>query len=228
MRRSTCSIPLNALASRMPWTTRFVERSHPMTGIENSRSPSDGGFSGTFIPGDAIQPAHLEVTPTTRRPRTPGQFEAGHRSDASRPANPWHDVNGTKLAWAGEIHNAAALRQQLQMPTDAPLASVLAAAWRRWGGDCLPRLDGVLAFALQAGDELLLYSRPVRTEQAVLPRCPGRARQLCHTDATHCLAGQASSGECHASRSTNISASWTSPHRIRFSRACRHWRRGNC
>jgi asparagine synthase (glutamine-hydrolysing) len=61
---------------------------------------------------------------------------------------------------SGEVLNAVALRAELGLAADAPVESVVAKAWRRWGRDALSRMDGCFVFALRTGTEAFLYRDP--------------------------------------------------------------------
>lgn len=72
----------------------------------------------------------------------------------------WQSVDGVQLALTGEVLNLPALRDALGLDARAPWPQVLAAGWRRWSQDLLPRLDGVFSLAVRSGDELTLYRDP--------------------------------------------------------------------
>lgn len=70
-----------------------------------------------------------------------------------RGAQPMADDTGRYvLVFNGEIYNFVELRRELEAAGDVfrtgTDTEVLLNAWRRWGADCLPRLEGMFAFAL--------------------------------------------------------------------------------
>ncbi len=64
------------------------------------------------------------------------------------------------LAWDGELYNRAALAAELGLGGSAGQEQVVLAAFRRWGDQCLERLEGAWALALwDAGRRRLLLGR---------------------------------------------------------------------
>jgi asparagine synthase (glutamine-hydrolysing) len=103
-----------------------------------------------------------------------GDTVLGHRRlsiiDLSEAANqPFMSADGRlTIVYNGEIYNYRALRGELQRGADAwnfrtgSDTEVLLAAYRRWGMDMLPRLEGMFAFALhdaRSGELLLVRDR---------------------------------------------------------------------
>src|SRR5436853_6555408 len=87
----------------------------------------------------------------------------------------------------GEIYNYRELREQLETKghsfrtqTDT---EVLLSAWAEWGTDCLPRLNGMFAFAIWDEEErsLNLVRDRVGIKPLYYARCqkPGRAGRQC-------------------------------------------------
>ncbi|WP_369025131.1 XrtA/PEP-CTERM system amidotransferase [Qipengyuania sp. RANM35] len=81
----------------------------------------------------------------------------GHRRlsiiDLAGSPQPMHSADGRAvIVFNGEIYNYRRLRHELEKDgfafrTDGDTETILA-AWRKWGPDCLSRLDGMFAFAL--------------------------------------------------------------------------------
>ena len=67
------------------------------------------------------------------------------------------ETGGSGAAFLGELYNAAALRSELEMPTDTPTAHLLLRAFERWSVGCLERLDGICALACWHDGTLYLY-----------------------------------------------------------------------
>jgi asparagine synthase (glutamine-hydrolysing) len=124
----------------------------------------------------------------------PGAFEATVWNEARAEAHQHRDDDVTVLIH-GEVFNAQALRADLVLDASSSVAQILAAAWRRWSVDALPRLDGVFALVVRSADQLCLYRDPsglrnlyfsiVQPEQVAfatdsgsLLRLPGVARAL--------------------------------------------------
>lgn len=65
------------------------------------------------------------------------------------------------IVFNGEIYNYRELRAELSVLgytfSTSSDTEVLLQAWRHWGADCLPRLEGMFAFALWDGDQGKLY-----------------------------------------------------------------------
>lgn len=75
--------------------------------------------------------------------------------------DPAHVAPGlAAVTWQGRIDNAPALARALGLPPQTPIDAVLLTAWRRWGPDLPPRLNGVFSLALRDGGDLLLYRDP--------------------------------------------------------------------
>lgn len=90
----------------------------------------------------------------------------GHRRlsiiDLGGSPQPMHSADRrTVIAFNGEIYNYRELRAELsdegaRFHTNGD-TEVILAAWQRWGVDCLPRLDGMFAFALYDRDRRQLF-----------------------------------------------------------------------
>ena len=90
----------------------------------------------------------------------------GHRRlsiiDLEGSPQPMHSADGRAvIVFNGEIYNYRALRRSLEAEgaafrTDGDTETILA-AWRRWGPDCLSRLDGMFALALYDLDRRQLF-----------------------------------------------------------------------
>lgn len=112
-----------------------------------------------------VDPARLEpmlAVATHRGPDGQGVWTApgvglGHLRlaiiDIAGSPQPMASADGSAmLVFNGEIYNFRELRAELaaqgaQFRTDGD-SEVILAAWQRWGVDCLPRLNGMFAFAL--------------------------------------------------------------------------------
>lgn len=90
----------------------------------------------------------------------------GHRRlsiiDLEGSPQPMHSADGRAvIVFNGEIYNFRELRSELEREgakfrTQGD-TEVILAAWRRWGPDCLSRLDGMFAFALYDLDKRQLF-----------------------------------------------------------------------
>ena len=90
----------------------------------------------------------------------------GHRRlsiiDLEGSPQPMHSADGRAvIVFNGEIYNYRELRRELEQDgarfrTDGD-TEVILAAWQRWGVDCLPRLNGMFAFALYDLDKRSLF-----------------------------------------------------------------------
>ncbi|MEP1421612.1 MAG: XrtA/PEP-CTERM system amidotransferase [Erythrobacter sp.] len=90
----------------------------------------------------------------------------GHRRlsiiDLEGSPQPMHSTDGRAvIVFNGEIYNYRKLRAELEREgatfrTQGD-TEVILAAWRRWGPDCLSRLDGMFAFALYDLDKRQLF-----------------------------------------------------------------------
>jgi len=90
----------------------------------------------------------------------------GHRRlsiiDLEGSPQPMHSADGRAvIVFNGEIYNFRELRAELgregaHFRTQGD-TEVILAAWRRWGPDCLSRLDGMFAFALYDMDKRQLF-----------------------------------------------------------------------
>jgi asparagine synthase (glutamine-hydrolysing) len=85
--------------------------------------------------------------------------------DLAGSAQPMHSTDGgAVLVFNGEIYNFRELRRELaalgaQFHTDGD-GEVILAAYQQWGAECLPRLQGMFAFALyDAAKRTLLLAR---------------------------------------------------------------------
>ncbi len=137
------------------------------------------GIAGRFnfhsgAPVDAVTVASMCDLIAHRGPDgsgvyTDGAIGLGHRrlavidtSDAGR--QPMTDGNGLWISFNGEIYNFLTLRAELEgygyrfrTATDT---EVILAAYRKWRGECLPRLRGMFALAIwDARDRSLLLAR---------------------------------------------------------------------
>lgn len=123
-------------------------------------------------PGDGAAIAPMLAAAAHRGPDGQGVWTApgvalGHLRlaiiDLAGSPQPMVSADGQAvLVFNGEIYNFRELRRELaatgtRFVTDGD-SEVILAAWQRWGVDCLPRLDGMFAFALydRASRELLL------------------------------------------------------------------------
>ncbi|MFL5382939.1 MAG: asparagine synthase (glutamine-hydrolyzing) [Longimicrobiaceae bacterium] len=79
---------------------------------------------------------------------------AGHQPMADASGRLW-------MVFNGEIYNFADLREELRAAghrfRSGSDTEVVLAAWREWGAECLPRLQGMFALALYDADERTLY-----------------------------------------------------------------------
>jgi len=90
----------------------------------------------------------------------------GHRRlsiiDIAGSPQPMPSADGrAMLVFNGEIYNYRELREELRglgavFHTDGD-SEVILAAWQRWGADCLPRLNGMFAFAIYDLDKRSLF-----------------------------------------------------------------------
>ncbi|HCY01760.1 MAG TPA: asparagine synthetase B, partial [Erythrobacter sp.] len=90
----------------------------------------------------------------------------GHRRlsviDLEGSPQPMHSADGRAvIVFNGEIYNYRELRRELiqdgaQFHTDGD-TEVILAAWRKWGPDCLHRLEGMFVFALYDCDRRQLF-----------------------------------------------------------------------
>ena len=90
----------------------------------------------------------------------------GHRRlsiiDVAGSPQPMHSADGRAvIVFNGEIYNFRELRRELEQAGFAFRTNgdteVILAAWKRWGPDCLKRLDGMFAFALFDCDKRQLF-----------------------------------------------------------------------
>ncbi|MEO1489655.1 MAG: asparagine synthase (glutamine-hydrolyzing), partial [Pseudomonadota bacterium] len=90
----------------------------------------------------------------------------GHRRlsiiDLEGSPQPMHAANQrATIVFNGEIYNYRALRSELEAEGARFLTQgdteVILAAWQRWGVDCLPKLDGMFAFALYDHEQRTLF-----------------------------------------------------------------------
>ena len=125
------------------------------------------GIAGIFHcstpkPVDAARVERMTRALAHRGPDGSGVWTApgvglGHRRlsiiDVAGSPQPMHSADGrAAIAFNGEIYNYRELRRELQglgaeFRTDGD-TEVILQAWRHWGVDCLPRLNGMFAFAL--------------------------------------------------------------------------------
>jgi asparagine synthase (glutamine-hydrolysing) len=90
----------------------------------------------------------------------------GHRRlsiiDIAGSPQPMPSADGrSMLVFNGEIYNYRELREELRglgatFRTDGD-SEVILAAWQRWGPECLPRLNGMFAFAIYDLDARMLF-----------------------------------------------------------------------
>jgi asparagine synthase (glutamine-hydrolysing) len=101
----------------------------------------------------------------------------GHRRlavvDLPGGVQPMSDA-GTVLTFSGEIYNFRELRRELEGGFGHAFRTrsdteVLLLSWLHWGADCLPRLNGMFAFAIWDGarEELFL----ARDRMGIKPLC---------------------------------------------------------
>lgn len=132
------------------------------------------GIAGWLGPGAGTDPSALDRMLETLRLRGPdeaGRFEApgvalGMRRlailDLVGGGQPRLDpITGTRLFYNGELYNHRDLRRELESLGHRPRGNsdseVLLHAWLAWGEDCLPRLNGMFAFAVWQPAERRLY-----------------------------------------------------------------------
>lgn len=134
------------------------------------------GIAGIFHCGTAkpVDPSRVERMCDVLAHRGPdgsGVWTApgvglGHRRlsiiDIAGSPQPMHAADGREIiVFNGEIYNFKELRKTLaaggaQFRTDGD-TEVILAAWRRWGPDCVSRLDGMFAFAIYDQGERSLF-----------------------------------------------------------------------
>ncbi len=95
------------------------------------------------------------------------QVACGHRrlsilDTSARGRQPMHSVDGnTVLTYNGEIYNYAAIRDELEARghrfSSSSDTEVLLNAWCEWGVKCVPRLNGMFAFAIWDHAATTLY-----------------------------------------------------------------------
>ena len=117
---------------------------------------------GTPKPVDPVRIERMCDVLAHRGPDGSGVWTAagvglGHRRlsiiDIAGSSQPMHSADGSAvLIFNGEIYNYRELRRELeqggaQFLTDGD-SEVILAAYRRWGHECLSRLDGMFAFAI--------------------------------------------------------------------------------
>src|SRR6266536_4179174 len=95
---------------------------------------------------------------------------AGHQPMA-------HPQTGNLLVFNGEIYNFARLRPSLEAEGSKVCSTgdteVLLHALERWGPACLPRLQGMYAFAWLTADRLLLARDPLGIKPLYVATVPG-------------------------------------------------------
>jgi asparagine synthase (glutamine-hydrolysing) len=136
------------------------------------------------LPSERAAAEAMTATMTCRGPDAGGVWASehaliGHRRlavvDLPGGVQPMSD-SGTVLTFSGEIYNFRELRSELEGYGHAFLTrsdtEVLLRAWLQWGEDCLPRLNGMFAFAIWDGtrEELFL----ARDRLGVKPLCFAR------------------------------------------------------
>jgi asparagine synthase (glutamine-hydrolysing) len=134
-----------------------------MTAALVHRGPDDGGAvyvrrGGRFLGLGHARLAILDLSP------------AGHQPMA-------HPQTGSLLVYNGEIYNFHPLRRDLEANGEALRSSgdteVLLRCLQRWGPACLPRLQGMYAFAWLAADGRLLLARdPLGIKPLYVARTP--------------------------------------------------------
>lgn len=107
----------------------------------------------------------------TREPTTVGSVGEGRSPAPSweRHGRVWGETSGRTStarsgsidAWLqGEVHNAPALRHELDLHRQASPAEILLVGWRRERERFVARLDGVFTLALREGDRVMLCCDP--------------------------------------------------------------------
>jgi asparagine synthase (glutamine-hydrolysing) len=134
------------------------------------------GIAGIFhlLTPKPVEPARVErmcEAIAHRGPDGHGVWTApgvglGHRRlsiiDIAGSSQPMASTDGrAMLVFNGEIYNYLELREELRAAgavfhTDGD-SEVILAAWQRWGVDCLPRLQGMFAFAIYDLDQRTLF-----------------------------------------------------------------------
>lgn len=127
---------------------------------------------------DAASPARMDAALARLHPRGPdgqgrwsdGRCALGHTRLAIIDLSPAGAQpmlrDGLAITFNGEIYNHAALRAELEQLGEQFRSrsdtEVLLVGWRRWGGDLLPRLHGMFAFAIwdaASGQAVLVRDR---------------------------------------------------------------------
>ena len=119
----------------------------------------ESGFCGVFRPTGQGWPQRFDVAPLPAPVPQAGP-SCGNAWGVPDKGACWYDAGHLGVACHGEIYNAGDLCARLGLAADTPLPRMLLAAWQRWSADLLPRLDGLFALALRAGNELLLGIDP--------------------------------------------------------------------
>ena len=168
------------------------------------RGPDDSGFV-LISTGNASSPArcegqaetneHADLALANRRLAILDLSSAGHQPMSA---------GGCTLVYNGEIYNYLELRQELQglghVFGSTSDTEVLLHSYLEWGADCLPRLNGIFAFAIWdarsgqlfgARDRLgvkpfyyhlsgngFIFASEIRSILAVLPRRPNPSLEL--------------------------------------------------
>ena len=86
-----------------------------------------------------------------------GVFTPQRPQSDVRSACPANQACASVVACHGEIDNLSELRRQLGVPDGAPLDRLLNAGWHRWSIGLVQQVEGVIALALNDGDQLALY-----------------------------------------------------------------------
>jgi asparagine synthase (glutamine-hydrolysing) len=114
---------------------------------------SDYPFAPGRTHGDPATTAH-GVGLVHRRLSIVDLTPSGHQPMCDRDARFW-------ITYNGEIYNHVELRSELEGLGDVFLGTsdteVILAAYRRWGPDCLPRFNGMFAFALWDAERRVLF-----------------------------------------------------------------------